>query len=117
MSHTRKKVIIVEDDPLLAMELEARLSDSSFSVVGTAQSLDDAKALVASTRFDFAILDYNLGRETSAEIAERLAKDAIPFVYLTGQHPSVIAKDGAPQAAVISKTANIEEITRHICAQ
>jgi len=114
MTQRRKKVIIVEDDPLLAMELQSRLEDVSISVRGVAGSESAAVSLINRIEFDFAILDYNLGDKTSAGIARRLAELQVPFLYLTGQHPSVITSEGAPAAPILRKTADINEIVESI---
>lgn len=110
MTYDAVKILIVEDDPFIAMDLEAQLTERSLEVVAWVPTVDEAAAVLDSGSIDFALLDYNLGDTTSAPIAERLAERRIPFIYLTGQDPTVIEKDGAPPGIVVPKTAPIERI-------
>ena len=79
------RVLLVEDDPLLLMELELTLVDAGAVVVGACRTLQDA--LSRSTRGDFsvAILDFLLGSETVSPVARGLASRGVPFVFYTGQ--------------------------------
>lgn len=82
-----KSLLIVEDEPLIAMLLEDFARSLGFDVVGGAESVDGALECVAAGGFDGAILDVNLrgGRE-SWPVADALAERAIPFVLATGGH-------------------------------
>lgn len=79
-----KRLLVVEDEPLLAMELEAELQSLGFSVVGPALTIKDARRLIADEEVDAALLDVNLAGETSGELAERLQEKVVPFAFLTG---------------------------------
>ncbi len=78
------RVLVVEDEVLIAMLLEDLLQDLGCKVVGTASNVKQARELVASERPDAALLDVNLGTEPAYPIAETLTRAEIPFVFVTG---------------------------------
>lgn len=80
-----RSVLIVEDEPLIAMMLEDYLTELGKTVVGPADSCAEALALIADGGIDAAILDVNLrGGETSWAIADALARAGIPFLFASG---------------------------------
>ncbi|MES2337460.1 MAG: response regulator [Pseudomonadota bacterium] len=84
MSSTQR-ILIVEDEPLIAMMLEDFLDALDKQVAGTADSVDSALALIADGGIDGAILDVNLrGGEQSWPIADALAAAGVPFLLATG---------------------------------
>jgi DNA-binding response OmpR family regulator len=83
----RKRVLIVEDDALLAMDLAEQLEASGFDVLGPCMSTKHALSVVEKVGCDAAVLDINLGKETSETIAVRLGDLAIPFVVASGYAP------------------------------
>jgi CheY-like chemotaxis protein len=79
------RVLIVEDEPLIAMMLEDFLDALGHVAAGTADSGPEALALIEAGGVDCAILDVNLrGGEKSWAVADALATAAIPFVFATG---------------------------------
>ena len=81
---TGKHVLVVEDQMLIAMDLERLLSDAGMMIDGVATSHREATAALSKNRPDIAILDVNLGEETSEPIARQLLADGIPFIFATG---------------------------------
>lgn len=80
-----QNILIVEDEPLIAMMLEDFLDILGKKVAGMADSIDSAVAVIDAGGVDAAILDVNLrGGEQSWPIAEKLAALDIPFVFATG---------------------------------
>jgi two-component sensor histidine kinase len=79
-----KRILIVEDEPLVAMQLQAELERAGLRVVGPVGSLALGMAAVANELFDAALLDVSLGREISTPIADRLLDKRIPFAFATG---------------------------------
>lgn len=80
-----KSVLIVEDEPLIAMMLEDFLDVLGHRCAGTAESVADGLAAVAAGGVDAAILDLNLrGGEQSTPVADALAARGIPFLFATG---------------------------------
>jgi len=81
----RKQILIVEDEPLIAMMLEDFLDVLEQDVAGTTDSVAAALARVELGGIDAAILDVNLrGGEKSTPVAEALADAGVPFVFATG---------------------------------
>jgi len=79
------QILIVEDEPLIAMMLEDFLEVLDKTPVATVDSVAGALARVESGGIDAAILDVNLrGGEKSTPVAEALAAHGIPFVFATG---------------------------------
>jgi CheY-like chemotaxis protein len=77
-------VLIVEDDPILALDFEDTILGFGVKTVRTAGSVAKALKMIADRAPDFALLDVGLVREKSFAIAERLDVLKIPFVFVTG---------------------------------
>jgi CheY-like chemotaxis protein len=77
-------VLIVEDDPIIALGFEDTLLGFGVRMVRTASSVARALEMIADRAPDFALLDVGLVREKSFAIAERLEVLKIPFVFVTG---------------------------------
>jgi DNA-binding response OmpR family regulator len=79
------RILIIEDEPLIAMMLEDFLDVLGKQLAGTADTVADAIALVEAGGIDAAILDVNLrGGEKSWPVADALAAKGVPFVFATG---------------------------------
>lgn len=93
-----KRILIVEDEPIIAMSLEDMLHDFGCEVVGPVLRLADARATARDERLDGAILDVNLGDGPTFSVAEILAGRGIPFCFSTGYGESAIPVefDSAP---------------------
>ncbi|MGO9483177.1 MAG: response regulator [Rhodomicrobium sp.] len=78
------RILIVDDEPLISMLLEDWLNELGHEVVGPANNVASALALIESGGPNAAILDVTLGSETGYPVAERLAERNIPFVFATG---------------------------------
>lgn len=76
-------LVVVEDDALIALDTEQTLAGLGCSVLGPAPSVSRALALLEDNAPDFALLDVNLGAETSTPVAVELRKRRVPFAYLT----------------------------------
>jgi DNA-binding response OmpR family regulator len=91
------RILIVEDEPMLAFTLEEYLIDAGFEVVGVAGRLETALAIIESGVVDAAILDANLAGVSAGPAALALTARGLPFIvvsgYLPEQQPS--AFDGA----------------------
>lgn len=77
-------VLIVEDDPIIALDFEDTLLGFGVKAVRTAGNVARALQMIADQAPDFALLDVGLVREKSFAIAERLDELKIPFVFVTG---------------------------------
>jgi DNA-binding response OmpR family regulator len=77
-------VLVVEDDFLLAMDVEATLVGAGAIVVDVCLTLDQAMARGDADDFAVAVLDFSLGSESVAPFARRLARRGVPFILHTG---------------------------------
>ena len=77
-------VLIVEDDPIIALDFEDTILGFGVKGVRTAANVARALALIADRTPDFALLDVGLVREKSFAIAERLDALDVPYVFITG---------------------------------
>ena len=78
------RVLVVEDEFMIGLDIGQQLGDAGFEVVGPAPSVAKALRLVAEEGCDVAVLDVNLGCETSEPVAGQLRASGKPFVVLTG---------------------------------
>ena len=89
-----RRVLVVEDNTLIALDAQESLHDLGVARVAVATCSDDALALIAAEPPEFALLDFNLGAETSEPVARALADRGIPFVFATG-YAEIGGLDGA----------------------
>jgi DNA-binding response OmpR family regulator len=82
---TGVRVLVIEDDSLLAMDLAATLVEAGAVVVGLCQTLDEAMRRADAADFAVAVLDFGLGSETVSPVARRLVNRGVPFVFYTGK--------------------------------
>lgn len=78
------KVLIVEDEPLIAMMLEDFLDAIDHQVAGSVDCVPDALSRIEEGGFDLAILDVNLGGEPCWPVADRLVEQGKPFILASG---------------------------------
>ena len=97
------RILIVEDEGLVALQLQQDVEGAGHQVVGPARSLRHGLMLASQERIDAALLDVRLGQETSAAIAEQLLARAIPFAFTTGYADSVMLPDHLRKIPRLSK--------------
>ena len=78
------RILIVEDETMIAMMVEDFLIELGWDVVGLAGSLDRALAMARDADIDAAVLDVNLNGHLSFAAADILSERSIPFVFATG---------------------------------
>jgi CheY-like chemotaxis protein len=107
---TGRKILVVEDEALVAMLVEDALLDAGAQVIGPAATVGEALRLLDAERPDAAVLDLNLAGETSGPVADLLAARGIPFLVATGY-----GAEGLPQThatvPVLPKPYDPEELT------
>lgn len=77
------RVLVVEDEIMVAALLEDRLLDLGCEVVGPAHRIEEALALLAFERIDAAVLDVNICGQMVFPVADALAEREVPFVFAT----------------------------------
>jgi DNA-binding LytR/AlgR family response regulator len=92
-----RRLLIVEDDYMIAVELAQSLEALGVEVIGPAASVEDALALVEQEggRMDGAVLDINLRGRRVYPVAEVLTARGVPFVFATGYDAMMIPEDYA----------------------
>ena len=106
----KRLILIVEDEPLIAMMLEDFLESLGHEVVGTCETVAEAMNRVEAGGFDLAIVDVQLkDGERVWPVADRLAEAGTPFILATGGHvdPPPARHAAAP---LLSKPYTIEAI-------
>ncbi|HEX3936078.1 MAG TPA: response regulator [Xanthobacteraceae bacterium] len=80
----KPRVLLVEDEALVAMMIQDTLSEFGFQVIGPVSTASEALASARNSHFDAAVLDINLGDGLVYTVAEILGKRGVPFVFVTG---------------------------------
>ena len=80
------RILIVEDESLIAMMLEEWVEELGHIAVGPASSVSQALALLDGTGCDAAIIDYHLKGETAEPISDSLKAKNVPFAFASGDH-------------------------------
>ena len=97
------QVLLVEDQVLIAMDAEMMLADAGVDTVITASSSSDALNRLKTFTPSIAVLDINLGRDTSVPVAEELVRRGIPFVFATGYDDRSLVPDELLSVPVVRK--------------
>lgn len=88
MPLNNRRILVVEDEAMVALLVEDELIDLGAKVLGPAASVEDALALLTAAAsdggLDAAVLDMNLGGESVAPVADALLRIGVPFVLMTG---------------------------------
>jgi CheY-like chemotaxis protein len=79
-----RRVLLVEDEAMIAMLVEDMLEDLGHKLVTVASRLEEAVAAARNEAFDLAILDLNLGGVLTYPAADVLAERGVPFIFATG---------------------------------
>jgi CheY-like chemotaxis protein len=87
---TRLRVLLVEDESLIALLLEGMLTELGHEVVGPVARLDKALQMAQRENLDVALLDVNLNGKEIYPVAEALEAREIPFVFITGYGRNVL---------------------------
>lgn len=86
-----RRLLVVEDEYLIASDLASWLEEQGAEVLGPVPSVDDALALLETEATpDAAVLDINLGDEQVFPVADALRAAAVPFVFLSGYDARMI---------------------------
>jgi two-component SAPR family response regulator len=106
-------VLIVEDDAILALDLVDSLQSAGYDIIGPAGSVEHALDLLRQHDLCIAILDINLGAETSEPVAHNLRGRNVPFISISGysrlQQPPVFQDN-----PFLSKPVHLPSLLREI---
>ena len=91
-SIVRNRILVVEDEAIVAMLLEDMLAELGYEVVGPVTRLDRALELARDAAIGAAVLDLNLNGEDTYPVADALRARAIPFIFATGYGVKEVAE-------------------------
>jgi two-component sensor histidine kinase len=97
-----RRILLVEDEPLVAMEIESQLESIGCEIIGPAGTIETAAKLIAAGGFEAALLDANLAGRPVDELAAALTKKGIPFSFATGYGREALPL-GFREAVVLTK--------------
>jgi len=92
-SDGKARILVVEDEALIAMDLQALLEEAGYNVLGPANTSEAALALIANDEPDVALLDVNLGRSDAFGVANVLAERKTELIFLTGHTAHKLPQD------------------------
>ena len=95
------RILVVDDEPLIALLTEEWVTELGHTPVGPAGNLKAAFELVANSDIDGAIIDVTLGRESAYPLAEALAARGVPFAFATGLSEAAIERGHAAVAVLV----------------
>ncbi len=110
------RVLIVEDELLLALDYEEMLQREGCRVLGPVGRKALALALLERERPDAAILDLNLAGERSTVVAEALEERKVPFVIVSGYGERTLHEPVLRRAPRLDKPVKAQELVRIIAA-
>lgn len=79
-----KRILVIEDEPIVAIALQDMIEELGYEVVGPAFRLTAARTLAETERLDAAILDVNMGDGNSYDVARFLRSRGVPYIFATG---------------------------------
>ncbi len=103
------RVLIVEDEPLVAENLRDDLVEAGFEVVGVAPRVESALKLIEGTGFDVAIIDANLAGTSAAPAAAALSARGLPFMVLSGYAREQLQREFS-EAVYIQKPYRVRKL-------
>ena len=79
-----KRYLVVEDEFLILLDIQHIIESAGAAHVATATRLAEAETMLTRDSFDAVLLDLKLDKETSLQLAAKLAAQKIPFLFMTG---------------------------------
>lgn len=105
----RPNILIVEDEPLIALMLTDMLADLGFDVAASVTQVPEALAVLEDLEIDVALLDVNLGAEKIDPVADLLAARGTPFIFTTGYGNSGVPTNHVDRA-ILQKPFHIDDL-------
>lgn len=98
-----KRLLLVEDEPLVSASTAFLLQRSGFRSVDVAATIKDAICSIDKYHFDLAIVDYHIGTQTIEPVIAELAQKSIPYILLSGRSECLSSQIYPVPRAIISK--------------
>lgn len=103
-------VLVVEDNYIIALDVVTILQGLGVPSIRSANSVQEARDLIAAKTPDFGLIDVNLGDDKSFEIAERLRELGVPFAFTTGYGDTYPFPKHLADTPIITKPYTIEAL-------
>lgn len=103
------RVLVLEDEMLIAMLLEDTLAEHDCKIMGPAATIAEALALIDAEQPDAAIMDVNIGGEKAYAVAEALDARGVPFLLVSG-YGQFAAPENRPHWVVCAKPFRSEDM-------
>ena len=110
------RVLVVDDEILIALDIEATLIEAGAQVVALCTTLAEALAGAALQDISIATLDIRLGRDTSEAVATLLAERGIPFIFYSGQSLPDEMQKLWPPSLLVAKPAEPRRLVDALAA-
>lgn len=112
-SQKNPRILLVEDEALIAIDIAEILTSHGFEVVGPCSSVSQALAHLETTDCDAAILDTNLRNKSASTVATALAQREIPFIVVTGHSRAQLPTELA-SVPVLAKPVETENLISEV---
>ena len=109
-----RSVLVVEDDPIIALNLQTILEAAGAKVVGPAYELSKALDLIEADKVNAAVLDYLLQEGDTLPLARVLGERGIPFLFQTSDPESLAGKHVG--ALILPKPYRPDQLTSAVCS-
>ena len=109
-----RRVLVVEDEFLLAMELEDVLRRQGCTVLGPVATVDGALALIGDGQTDVAFLDLNLDGQSALPVAAALSARDVPFVVVSGYSEARLQAHELRHASRLAKPVDHPKLLREL---
>jgi len=104
-----RRILVVEDDPIIALDLQSILEAAGATVVGPAREVSEAISFIEGSKVSAAVLDYRLQVGDTLPLARMLGERRIPFLFETRDPDSVARK--CPGAIILAKPFRPDQLT------
>ena len=104
-----RRIFVVEDEALVALQLEDMLAELGLEVAASCARLDDALETARTIACDVAVLDINLSGQKSFPVAEALKSRGVPFFFATGYGGSVLPP-ALTDAQILHKPYGLDDL-------
>jgi CheY-like chemotaxis protein len=102
--------MVLEDSLLIALDMQDLLESLGCTTIHIASNVKQAMTIIAETALDIAVLDVNLGDETSEAVALKLEAIGVPFVLATGYAENHGLNERFPDVPVVSKPVVLDRL-------
>ena len=108
------RILVLEDEFLIAMDVEQLCRDHGAADVTIARKLDEIDGQALPARFDVAVVDLMLGDVSTLDFAARLSSEGIPFIFASGYWDSDEVKDAFPDIRLVTKPYSGDDLIEAI---